>query len=1200
MLWIRTCSRIPRRFHRNFTVMAKYIDLTVKPLQASDKHAAKKADIALRVKDEDTVASVLARLRSEHDVPQDQSLVLQFRELDPSRTLKSYLIGSEARGSEVELKIFKSRNRLLEIESKIQQQWEDNKTFEQDAPEDASQPKFMLTFPYPYMNGILHVGHAFSLSKAEFTAGYQRMLGKRVLFPFGFHCTGMPIVACAQKLEREIKQFGNPPTFPVTEPPKAEEKKDDGAPAADKKKVKKKGKAAKKKSTKLYQWEIMREMGVPEERIHEFADPDIWLDYFSPKGMSHLKKFGLKADFRRSFITTSRNPYYDRFIRWQFNLLKKRDFVYYGKRPTIFSPLDNMPCGDHDRASGEGIKEQEYTLVKLKVVPGETPFTKAKVDQLAEFAEKCNIYLVAGTLRPETMYGQTNCYVKPDGDYSLCKMNETDIFVCSKQSNRNMAYQSMTEKFGEVNILKTIKGWDLLGRKLKAPNAVHEFVYTLPMTTIDMEKATGVVTSVPSDSPDDFTALRDLQNDKKMRDKYYISDEMVNIDVVPIIRIPDHRWGNLAAVNAVEEAKIKNQKDPKLADAKKEVYKLGFHKGIMDIGPFKGMPVQKAKDEIRKQLIKDGLAHKYYEPSEKVVSRSGETCVVTEADQWYLKYGEAPWQQIVSDHVKNTMDMYTQSTEEKFEEAVDWLGEWACSRTFGLGTKMPFDESWVIESLSDSTIYMAYYTIAHILQKGVLDGRTADKSSPDYIAPEDLTDEFFNAIFLGGEVPAGCKIPQATVDKMQKEFNYWYPLDLRVSGKDLIGNHLTMALYNHAVIWQDDKSKWPRSMFTNGHATINGEKMSKSTGNFMTLIEAISQFSADATRFALCDAGDGNEDANFSGETCNAAVLRLAKEETWLKANIQARDSMRTGAADSFADRVFANHINRAIHEAKHAYDRMRYKEALRYSVYELGNHKNQYVARCGDAGIHRDLFDRFAEVYLLLSTPITPHWCEYVWSEILGKSGSIIDARFPEGPVEDQTLTRKASYLEENAHNLRVAHRDATQVKKKKGKKAKANEQPAAPPNAVYLFVAREYPEVSQAVIGEISRVYDSDESRGMEAKEKFSLIKKFIGARPELQGLPAKQRKRPEGELMKFASYILKQYESRGTDALALRMPFDERELVNANSEWFLHELPIKNLTVVCSDDVDIPLGDIGVDKLKKAVPGEPQFHFYHSESI
>jgi leucyl-tRNA synthetase len=43
------------------------------------------------------------------------------------------------------------------------------------------------------MNGSLHLGHAFTISKLEFAAGYQRMLGKRVLFPHGFHVTGMPI-----------------------------------------------------------------------------------------------------------------------------------------------------------------------------------------------------------------------------------------------------------------------------------------------------------------------------------------------------------------------------------------------------------------------------------------------------------------------------------------------------------------------------------------------------------------------------------------------------------------------------------------------------------------------------------------------------------------------------------------------------------------------------------------------------------------------------------------------------------------------------------------------------------------------------------------------------------------------------------------------------------------------------------------------
>lgn len=43
------------------------------------------------------------------------------------------------------------------------------------------------------MNGSLHLGHAFTISKIEFAAGYQRMLRKRVLFPHGFHVTGMPI-----------------------------------------------------------------------------------------------------------------------------------------------------------------------------------------------------------------------------------------------------------------------------------------------------------------------------------------------------------------------------------------------------------------------------------------------------------------------------------------------------------------------------------------------------------------------------------------------------------------------------------------------------------------------------------------------------------------------------------------------------------------------------------------------------------------------------------------------------------------------------------------------------------------------------------------------------------------------------------------------------------------------------------------------
>lgn len=62
------------------------------------------------------------------------------------------------------------------------------------------------------------------------------------------------------------------------------------------------------------------------------------------------------------------------------------------------------------------------------------------------------------------------------------------------------------------------------------------------------------------------------------------------------------------------------------------------------------------------------------------------------------------------------MSTFGKDTKEAFVKALDWLGPWACSRTYGLGSNIPWDPQYLIESLSDSTIYMAYYTIAHLLQ----------------------------------------------------------------------------------------------------------------------------------------------------------------------------------------------------------------------------------------------------------------------------------------------------------------------------------------------------------------------------------------------------------------------------------------------------------------------------------------------------
>lgn len=113
----------------------------------------------------------------------------------------------------VKMENTEKRDTLIADEKRFQKEWEESKVFYQDAPtsEGDRQPKFFGTMAYPYMNGTLHAGHAFTMSKVEFMTGFARMEGKKALFPQGYHCTGMPIKAAADKLAREVELFG--PTF---------------------------------------------------------------------------------------------------------------------------------------------------------------------------------------------------------------------------------------------------------------------------------------------------------------------------------------------------------------------------------------------------------------------------------------------------------------------------------------------------------------------------------------------------------------------------------------------------------------------------------------------------------------------------------------------------------------------------------------------------------------------------------------------------------------------------------------------------------------------------------------------------------------------------------------------------------------------------------------------------------------------------
>uniref|UniRef100_A0A0D3DNQ5 leucine--tRNA ligase n=1 Tax=Brassica oleracea var. oleracea TaxID=109376 RepID=A0A0D3DNQ5_BRAOL len=426
-------------------------------------------------------------------------------------------------------------HRLLEIEVEARKWWEDEGVFLSESRKYPPKPgeKFFATFPFPYMNGYLRIGHAFSLSKADFASAYHRLRGANVLLPFGFHCTGMTNKASADKLSREIQQFGNP----------------------------------------------------------HGEDVEGGCEFWWRVAVEDLRAYGLGCDWRRSFVTTDVNPFFDAFVRWQMRKLKSMGKIVKDLRYTIFSPFDGQPCADRDRASGEGVQPQEYTLIKMEVAVKPLPLKLGP-------SEGKRVFLAAATLRPETMYGQTNAWVLPDGRYGAYEISETDVFIVTERAALNLAYQNFSKTpQKKPSCLVELTGCDLIGLPLRSPMAAKKIIYALPMLTVLANKGTGIVTSVPSDAPDDYMALQDLISKPDVRAKY-------------------------------------GQKDKEyLAEAKRLTYLKGFTEGTMLIGEFAGRKVQEIKPIIKTKLVESGEAILYREPEKPVMSRSGDECVVALTDQ---------------------------------------------------------------------------------------------------------------------------------------------------------------------------------------------------------------------------------------------------------------------------------------------------------------------------------------------------------------------------------------------------------------------------------------------------------------------------------------------------------------------------------------------------------------------------------------
>jgi len=690
---------------------------------------------------------------------------------------------------------------------------------------------------------------------------------------------------------------------------------------------------------------------VPEDKIREFAEPVKIADYFHEEIKAGMIEMGYSIDWRREFTTI--DPAYQKFIEWQVNTLRKKNLIIQGSHPVGWCPKDQNPVSQHDTLGDVEPDFTEYILIKFRHE---------------------NYVIPTATLRPETLFGVTNLWVNPDIIYKKIKVDGENWIVSAECAHKLEYLDKSVTYEGEI------KGSELCGKKVQVPHR-NDSIIMLPASFVESHTGTGIVMSVPAHAPFDYQALQDLKNAKDLEKP--LADEIQKIEAISIIETEG--FGNIPAKEAIDRLGIKDQNDPKLEEATKEIYGKEFYGGRLkqNTGQFAGKKVADAKDTVKDWLIKEKFADILLELTNAPVRcRCGAECVVKILNnQWFLNYSDKSWKEKATKCLDG-MNVLPPEIRPEFNYVIGWLRERACARQHGLGTKLPWDKDWIVESLSDSVIYMAYYIIAKFV-------------NCNEIKPESLGPEFFDYVFLGlgdpGMVSEKTKIQREEIEQIRKEFLYFYPVDSRHSGRDLVPNHLTFFVLNHVAIFPEEE--WPQEIVVNGSVLMDGKKMSKSMGNIIPLRKAIRDYGADPIRLAIIISAELLQDADFNLESVSGIKHKLEsllEECSRLKPEKQGKPEPE--------DKWIKSKLQSAVSDLTASIEKMRLREALHNILFSFESDLQWYTKRVNakhrtdTAGILHEI----NSIRVAMLSPFAPHVAEEMW-EKLGHSGVVSTSSWPQ-----------------------------------------------------------------------------------------------------------------------------------------------------------------------------------------------------------
>jgi leucyl-tRNA synthetase len=704
---------------------------------------------------------------------------------------------------------------------------------------------------------------------------------------------------------------------------------------------------------------LQQAFDVPKEDLEDLETPMGYARYFIEEADCSYKKgmksLGVSVDWRREFTTN--DDRYSKFISWQYETLKDRSLLEEGLHPVNYCTNEQQPVTTHDILEGEDAEFQEFTLVKF---------------------ERDGTVFPMATLRPETVRGVTNAFVNPSGEYVEATV-DGETWVVSAEAAEKFELQDR-----EVTVQDRFEGSDLVGERVQNP-VTGDDIAVLPAEFVDPDNATGVVMSVPAHSPDDYLALAEAKERADELTEYGIDPEVVrSIEPVPILEIDD--YGEIPARDAVETAGIDDSDDPELHEVTEQLYQDEFHGGrlLESYGEFAGEVIEDVRERFREHYREEGAFDLMYEFTEEVVCRCGGDVEVAQRDTWFLRYNDEQWRERAKEAIAQ-LDAVPENTREQYYHTVDWLEEWPCIRNFGLGTRLPWDDEFVIEPLSDSTIYMSYYTVAHRI---------------DDVPVEEMDHDFFDTLLLGeGDDERALEL--------REEFEHWYPVDVRFSANDLVNNHLTFFLYHHAEFFPEPKR--PQGITIMGMGLLEGQKMSSSKGHVALPSEVIDDYGADTVRFFLLNSAEPWQDFDWRADAVEST--RNSLERFWNRATELIAGNTPEERPDlERVDRWLLSKLQATVEEATAALENYETRSASQAVFYDFEEHLRWYRRRTDtDRAGARWVLQEVLRTRLRLLAPFVPFLANELHERLTGEP-----AEDAEWPTVDEGLHSEAVELEE------------------------------------------------------------------------------------------------------------------------------------------------------------------------------------------